>query len=253
MNDSPARVTACLLIIGNEILSGRTQDANLAHIAKRLNDWAIQLREVRVIPDIEETIVDTLNACRARFDYVFTTGGIGPTHDDITADCVAKAFGLPLVHHPDAVAMLTRHYGDRINEARLRMARVPEGGSLIENPISQAPGFTVGNVFVLAGVPAIMRAQLEGVRPLVSGGVVIRSTTVSGFVGEGTIAEPLEGVQARYPDLDVGSYPFFRQGRIGTALVVRGPDEARLEAAAGEIRTILIGLGVDPITGELPD
>ena len=250
--DRPVR--ACLLIIGNEILSGRTQDANLAHIAKRLNDWGIQLREVRVIPDVEATIVGTLNEVRAAFDYVFTTGGIGPTHDDITADCVAKAFGVPLDEHPEAIALLAKYYPPgELNAARRRMARVPRGGDLIPNPISQAPGFRVGNVFVLAGVPAIMRSQLEGARPHLAGYKPVVSGTVSAFMGEGRIAAELEALQGRYEDLDIGSYPFFRQGKIGTSLVMRGVDPARIEAAAAELRAIIVSLGAEPIDGELKD
>ena len=250
--DRPVR--ACLLIIGNEILSGRTQDANLAHIAKRLNDWGIQLREVRVIPDVEATNVDTLNEVRAAFDYVFTTGGIGPTHDDITADCVAKAFGVPLDEHPDAIALLSRYYPPgELNAARRRMARVPRGGGLVPNPISQAPGFYIGNVFVMAGVPSIMRAQLEGTRPHLAGYKPVVSGTVSAFMGEGRIAAALEALQGRYADLDIGSYPFFKRGKLGTSLVMRGVDPARIEEAAVELRAIIKGLGEEPIEGELAD
>jgi len=245
--------TAALAIIGNEILSGRTQDANLAHLAKTLNNWGVEMREVRVVPDIEGEIVAAVNALRARYDYVFTTGGIGPTHDDITADSIAKAFGLPLIEHPEAIALLAAHYPPgELTPVRRRMARVPEGADLIENPISKAPGFRIGNVFVMAGVPAIMRAQLEGARGFIAGGRSVQSRTVSVLVGESRIAELLEAVQKRYPETDIGSYPFFRKAGFGTALVLRGRDPAVLDQATESLRQALVAAGVEPHEGEIP-
>ena len=249
-----APVTAAVLVIGDEILSGRTKDKNIGYIADYMTNIGIDLREVRIVPDVMEDIVAALNALRARYTYVFTTGGIGPTHDDITADCVAKAFGVPLDEHPEAIALLSRYYPPgELNAARRRMARVPRGGGLVPNPISQAPGFYIGNVFVMAGVPSIMRAQLEGTRPHLAGYKPVVSGTVSAFMGEGRIAAALEALQGRYGDLDIGSYPFFKRGKLGTSLVMRGVDPARIEEAAVELRAIIKGLGEEPIEGELAD
>ena len=173
-------VTACLLIIGNEILSGRTKDANLAFLGENLNEIGVRLMEARVVPDIEAVIVETLNEVRGKFDYVFTTGGIGPTHDDITSSCVAKAFGVPWSLHPEAHALLKAHYAEgELNEARLRMAHTPEGASLIENPISKAPGFQMGNVFVMAGIPRVMQAMFESLKSRLTGGAPVRSVTLA--------------------------------------------------------------------------
>ena len=241
-------VTACVLIIGNEILSGRTQDINLAYIAKRLNELGIRMREARVIPDIEATIVATLNEVRAKFDYIFTTGGIGPTHDDITSECVAKAFGRKLILHPRAHEILRKRYANPadLNEARLRMAHMPEGSELVENPISGAPGYRTENVFVLAGVPKIMQAMFESLTPLLTGGAPILSRAVSAQIAEGVIAKDLGALQERYADLDIGSYPWYRGGRFGTALVMRGTDAAKLEACAAELKTMIRRLGAEP-------
>ncbi len=248
----PAPVTAAILIIGNEILSGRTQDANVAFLAKELGALGIRMREIRVVPDIEEEIVAAVNALRERFSLVFTTGGIGPTHDDITSPSVAKAFGVEWVRPPAAVALLRRHYtGDDLNEARLRMATVPEGATLIDNPVSTAPGFQIGNVYVLAGVPAIMRAMFEGLKSRLPGGRPVSSRTVSTFLGEGAIAAGLGALQDRFPELEIGSYPFFRRGKFGTALVVRGTAEAALEKAADGLRGLIRSLGEEPIDGEV--
>lgn len=244
-------VTAAAIIIGNEILSGRTQDVNLAFLAKSLNEIGIRLMEARVVPDIEAEIIAAVNGLRVRFDYVFTTGGIGPTHDDITAECVAKAFGVPLIRHPEAERRLRAHYEpDKLNEARLRMANTPEGATLIDNPVSIAPGFQIGNVFVLAGVPSIMQAMFDGIKGRLSGGAPVRSISVPAFIAEGTIAKGLGELQARYADIDIGSYPFFRTGRFGTTLVLRGTDEARLAAAAEELRALIRSLGAEPLDGE---
>jgi molybdenum cofactor synthesis domain-containing protein len=244
----PATVTACLIIIGNEILSGRTKDKNLGFIAERLTEWGIRLTEARVIPDIEATIVETVNACRARFDYVFTTGGIGPTHDDITAASVAKAFGVRIHRHPEALKIMQRQVKpEDLNEARLKMADVPEGATLIENPVSGAPGFQIGNVFVMAGVPMIMQAMLEGLRHKLVGGAPVLSRSVRAFLPEGTVAEGLAAIQERHPEIDIGSYPFFRKGRFGTSLVLRGTDETVLEQARGEVEALIRELGGTPV------
>jgi len=244
-------VTAALLVIGDEILSGRTKDKNIGYIAEYLTNIGIDMREVRVVPDIEDEIVAALDALRHRYTYVFTTGGIGPTHDDITAECVAKAFGLPLIRNPEAVARLERHYEPgMLNEARLRMANTPEGATLIDNPVSTAPGFQIGNLFVLAGVPSIMQAMFDGLKGRLAGGAPVLSHTISAFLGEGVIAKGLGELQQRYMDLDIGSYPFHRQGKYGASFVLRGTERSRIDGAAAELRTLIAGLGGQPIEGE---
>lgn len=243
--------TAAVLIVGNEILSGRTKDANLPHIAETLGELGIRVREARVVPDVEEDVVAAVNALRARHTYVFTTGGIGPTHDDITSECIAKAFGVALERNPEAVARLERHYGDpaKLNEARLRMANIPAGGELIDNPISAAPGFRIGNVFVMAGVPNIMQAMLDGILPRLTGGPPIHARTVSCGLAEGALAADLGALQERYPTLEIGSYPYFRRGDFGVSLVLRGTDEALLDQATEELAGIVRRLdGVPSIT-----
>jgi len=243
---SESTVTACLLIIGNEILSGRTQDKNMAFLGQGLNDLGIRLMEVRVIPDIEAVVVGTLNDVRRRFDYVFTTGGIGPTHDDITADCVAKAFGRPLIVNPEARAILAAHYeasGSQLTEARLRMARTPEGATLIENPVSKAPGFQVENVFVMAGIPAIMQAMFASLRHRLVGGKPLQSRTVAVEMGESFVADGLARLQERFPEVEIGSYPFNRNGVFGTRLVLRATEQALLDEAAAALDALLAGLG----------
>lgn len=245
-------VTACVLIIGNEILSGRTQDQNLSFLAKALNDIGIRVVEARVIPDDEATIVATVNHCRAAFDYVLTTGGIGPTHDDITSACVAKAFGRRLLRHPAAEAALLAHYRpEEVNEARMRMADLPEGAVLIDNPVSRAPGFQVENVIVLPGVPAIMRAMFDGLRHRLTGGAPVLSRTISSFTGEGTIAARLSAVQAAHGAVEIGSYPFVRSGRFGVSLVIRGVDCRDVDAATDAVCAMLRGLGAEPIEDEV--
>jgi molybdenum cofactor synthesis domain-containing protein len=236
-NTSPKTVTACLLIIGNEILSGRTRDANLQFLALELNKIGVRMVECRVVPDIEQTIVDTLNEVRKKFDYVFTTGGIGPTHDDITADCIAKAFGVGISEHPEAVARMTKHYGDPalFTPARRRMARVPHGGVLVDNPVSVAPGFQMENVFTFAGIPAVMQAMFHSMKHRLAGGAPVLSRTVRTNLPEGIIAEPLGALQKRFEDVDIGSYPAFRNGKPSVSLVLRGTDDARLGAAATEL------------------
>ncbi len=246
--------TACLLVIGNEVLSGRTQDANIRFLATRLGEIGVPLREVRVIPDVRETIISTVNEVRAKFDHVFTTGGIGPTHDDITSECIAAAFGLPWEPHPEAWARLERHYkpGD-FNPARQRMATMPRGATLIDNPISIAPGFTVGNVHVMAGVPRIMQSMFEALAPSLEGGPPIASRTVhADGVMEGRIAEGLAEIQRRWPDLDIGSYPYYRMGGGGVALVAKGQDPEAVEEAARAITVLLRATGGKPVAGEPP-
>lgn len=239
--------TACLVIIGNEILSGRTQDVNLNHLALRLNEWGVRLREARVIPDVEDTIIDTINKCRARYDYVFTTGGIGPTHDDITSASVAKAFAVALVKDPEAMRILSASYpAGEFTPARQKMAEVPEGAVLIENTVSAAPGYQIGNVFVLAGVPSIMRAMLDTLKNRLVGGAPVLSRTVRAALPESRVADGLGEIQGRYPQLDIGSYPFFAGGRYGTSLVLRGTNSAELDTAADEIAALVRGFGVEP-------
>jgi molybdenum cofactor synthesis domain-containing protein len=252
-NKTPKVVTAAILVIGNEILSGRTKDANLHYLATGLTAIGIRLMEARVVPDIDARIVDAVNALRIAYDYVFTTGGIGPTHDDITSGSVAKAFGVKLIKHPKAVDLLTQHYGEaNLTAARLRMAHVPDGATLIDNPVSTAPGFKIGNVYVLAGVPAICQAMFDGLKGGLARGDPMHSKTVSAHVGEGVIAHDLGQLQQRYPNLDVGSYPFFRQGRFGASFVIRGTDQEMIGQAAAELRTIIRKLDAEPIEGETP-
>jgi molybdenum cofactor synthesis domain-containing protein len=247
---APKTYTACVLIIGNEILSGRVQDENVAFLAKGLNEVGIRLKEVRVIPDDSDTIVNTVNEVRRAFDYVFTTGGIGPTHDDITAQCIADAFAVKLILHPEAKRLLEGHYPpDAVNEARMRMAHVPDGARLLPNPISRAPGFQIGNVYVMAGVPQIMQATFNELRYHLRGGAKMLSRSVSCSLGEGILAKPLGELQARYGDLEIGSYPYFRRADFGVTLVIRGTDRRRLNDAIEELKTMILELGGDPHEG----
>jgi molybdenum cofactor synthesis domain-containing protein len=247
MPESPT-VTACVIIIGNEILSGRTHDANLPYLAKALNGVGIRVMEARVVRDDEGAIVEAVDACRAAYDYVFTTGGIGPTHDDITAACLAEAFGVELVRDPRAVDLLTRHYAAaELNEARLKMAEVPQGATLIDNPVSSAPGFRIGNVVVLPGVPRILQAMVDGLVVNLRGGDPVLSRTISAFTTESGIATPLAAVQDAHPQVEIGSYPFVRSGRFGVSLVVRSTDRAALDAAAVAVAAMLRGLAIEPI------
>lgn len=241
-------ISAAILVIGDEILSGRTADVNIHHIARVLTEIGIDLREVRVVPDIETEIVAAVNALRARYTYVFTTGGIGPTHDDITAEAIAKAFGVGLEENPEALAMLLERYGPRyeMNEARRRMARVPRGGHLVRNSVSGAPGFQLGNVFVLAGVPNIMRAMLEDIVPRLKTGTPVTSLTIAVAMGESTIAARLGEIQQRHPNVAIGSYPAFGEGGPKCSLVARGRDAKEVEEVAAEIETMLRGLGGSP-------
>lgn len=232
--------TACLIIIGNEILSGRTQDKNLGWLAQQLNLQGVRVQESRIIPDIEDVVIHTVNECRARFDVVFTTGGIGPTHDDITSGCIAKAFGVALTRHPEAEAILRHHYApEQINPARMKMADLPEGAALILNPVSAAPGFRIGNVYVFAGVPSIMQAMFANIRHELGEGQPMLSRTVSAFATEGAIAAELTDIQSRFPDVEIGSYPFFKNGRLGTSIVCRSLEAAMLDQAVQRVHTLL--------------
>ncbi len=232
-------VTAAVLLIGDELLSGRTKDINLGYIAEYLTNIAIELREARFVPDVEDEIVAALNALRTRYDYVFTTGGIGPTHDDITADAVAKAFGKEIHHNPEAIALMKVRYEDGdLNEARMRMARTPVGAKLIPNEISAAPGFRVENVLVMAGVPKIMQSMLDVAGPTLRRGKPILSRSVRVESGEGTLAAPLAAIQDKYPDVALGSYPFSENGRFGSNVVLRSKDEDLLEAAHVKVKAM---------------
>jgi molybdenum cofactor synthesis domain-containing protein len=240
--------TAAVLVIGDEILSGRTQDTNSGTIARFLAPLGVALREVRVVGDAEAEIIAALDALRQRYTYVLTTGGIGPTHDDITADAVAKAFGVGIDFHPEALAVLAARYANPadFNDARKRMARIPLGASLIRNSVSAAPGFQLGNVFVLAGVPSIMRAMLDEVAPRLARGRVVIAVTVAAQVAEGAIAGPLAAIQARHPEIAIGSYPVYRADGFGVQLVVRGFDTDAVEAVAAELITLLEAAGGSP-------
>jgi molybdenum cofactor synthesis domain-containing protein len=232
-------VTAAVLVIGDEILSGRTKDKNIGYIAEFMTRIGVDLREVRVVPDIEAEIVSALDALRARYHHVFTTGGIGPTHDDITADAVAKAFGVKLVIDEGAAAAIRARVGaDRMNAARLRMARIPEGGSTIPNSVSAAPGFSIGNVYVMAGVPAIMQAMLDALAPSLKTGAIMHSVTVDLTLPEGTVAERLGAIQSAYPDVMIGSYPSFHPQGPRTSIVLRSRDTALLAVAEADVRAM---------------
>ena len=241
-------VTGCLIIIGNEILSGRTQDTNLAHLAVELNELGVRMVEARVIPDIESTIIDTVNECRQNFDYVFTTGGIGPTHDDITADCIALAFGTELEMHTEVVQLIKkRDSSPEVMESRLRMARIPRGATLIENPAGGPPGFQVENVFVMAGVPTVMKAMVSTFdKYRIKGGDPVRSRSIGAYLSEGQVAVNLRAIQEAHPDVDLGSYPFYRPDGYGTNLVMRGTDEDELDVMLEKVRQMIIDFGAEP-------
>ncbi len=249
MPDQTRTVTGAILVIGDEILSGRTQDANIQMIALYLNELGVSLSEVRVVPDDEDRIVAAVNALRTAYDYVFTTGGIGPTHDDITADSIAKAFGVGIDYHPEALRIMAVQYEtpDEFTEARKRMARIPFGGTLIDNPISKAPGFQMENVFVLAGIPIVAKAMIEGLADRIVGGAPVRTRTIAAFLTEGHIAEPLGAIQERYPEVKIGSYPFFRQGRVGVSLVMRSTDDAQLGETVDLVCQVVRALGQEPM------
>ena len=239
--------TAVFIIIGNEILSGRTQDTNLKYLALKLSALGIRLKEVRVIPDIEQVIIDTINELRANSDYVFTSGGIGPTHDDITTESVAKAFGVKAEINDEALRRLTKQYekpGD-LNESRKKMAIIPVGAALIDNPISSAPGFKIGNVHVMAGVPSIFQAMVDNILPNLKGGKPIISMTITASISEGKLAGPLGDIQKKFPQVDIGSYPHIRDGKLGTSLVTRGLDASAVKEADLAIRELVTGLGAN--------
>ncbi len=226
--------TAAMLVIGDEILSGRTRDSNTHFLAQELTRHGIALTEARVVSDEAPAVIAAVNALRASYDHVFTSDGIGPTHDDITADAIAAAFGTPIGHRADAMALLQAHYdrsGMVFNDARQRMARIPDGATLIDNPVSIAPGFTLGNVHVMAGVPRVFEAMVASVLPTLTGGDPLLSQSLRVMRGEGDVAAPFGALAAEYPDLSMGSYPFNQNGAYGTNLVVRGSDPARLNEA----------------------
>lgn len=241
--------TACVLIIGNEILTGRTQDTNLGHIGKKMMATGIYLRHARTVVDVEDDIVANVNELRSKHDYVFTSGGIGPTHDDITAASMAKAFGVPLIMNAEARARLLRHYGseEQLTPARLRMAMTPQGATLIDNPVSAAPGFKMENVYVMAGVPRIMQAMLDGILPTLQGGPPIRTRTIGCSIPESAIAVELGVLAEKYTDIEFGSYPYFRPGGYGLSLVIRGKDEARMDVAEAELFALLERLEASPV------
>jgi molybdenum cofactor synthesis domain-containing protein len=242
-------ITAAILVVGDEILSGRTKDKNIGYIAEYLTNIGIDLKQVRVVSDDETDIIDALNALRSRYTYVFTTGGIGPTHDDITADCVAKAFGVAIGHDQRAVAMLSERYKpEDLNEARLRMARIPVGADLIDNPISRAPGFRIGNVFVMAGVPSIMQAMLDDASKYLETGVKMTSESIdAGGLPEGIYAQALGEVASSNPGVSIGSYPSFQNGAFRNQIVVRGKNADNVREAVEAVRKALSGLTSDHI------
>jgi molybdenum cofactor synthesis domain-containing protein len=241
--------TAGLVVIGDEILSGRTQDRNVAQIATWLNAQGIRLAEVRIVGDRTDAIVEAVNALRARTDYLFTTGGIGPTHDDITVDAIAEALGVPVVHHPDALAMLERYYESRggLSEARMRMARVPQGAELIENRMSGAPGIRIGSLFVMAGVPHITAGMLDALTGTLEGGAPLVARTIGCWCAESDVADLLRATERAHEGVAIGSYPFFRDGRVGANFVVRATDPASVERCAGDLAEALEKVGLVPV------
>jgi len=244
--------TAALLVIGDEILSGRTQDKNVAQVATWLNVQGIRLAEVRVVPDVTERIADAVNALRSTHDYLFTTGGIGPTHDDITVDAMAVAFGVPVVVHPDAHKMLEDYYRDRpggLTEARLRMARVPKGAELIDNPSSGAPGVKMGNVYILAGVPSIAASMLDGLTGKLEGGRPVVSVTIGARAAESDVADLLRETERAHPGVGIGSYPFFKDGRYGANFVIRSEDGDMARRVGDALADGLREAGYEPVEG----
>lgn len=237
--------TAGLVVIGDEILSGRTQDKNVAQVASWLNVQGIRLAEVRVVGDRTEAIVEAVDALRNRNDYCFTTGGIGPTHDDITVDAIAEALGVPVVHHPDATAVLERYYATRggLTEARARMARVPEGAELIPNRVSGAPGIRIGNLFIMAGVPHITAGMLDSLTGELEGGRPVVSKSIGCWVAESEVADLLARAERTHEGVAIGSYPFFREGRVGANFVVRSPDEALVDRCLADLTAELEAMG----------
>lgn len=253
-SDADSMVSAAVIIIGDEILSGRTQDVNLNYIANWLAELGIQILEARVVPDVEDKIVEAVNTLRKEYDYVFTTGGIGPTHDDITADAIGKAFGLEVDFNDEAMAVLATHYktADEFNDARKRMARTPVGATLIDNPVSKAPGFQVENVFVLAGIPRINQAMLESLRHRLVGGAKVITRSVAAGLPEGAVANGLAKIQEDCPGVSIGSYPYYKSMTYGTMLVVRSSDDAALTKAYDAVLALIRKLGVEPIIEDEP-
>ena len=243
--------TAALIVIGDEILSGRTQDRNIAQVASWLNVQGIRLSEVRVVPDVTARIVAAVNAMTEAHDYCFTTGGIGPTHDDITVDAVAEALGVGVVIHPDARAILERYYATRggLNDGRLRMARVPDGAELIPNPVSGAPGIRIGNLFLMAGVPHITAGMLHGLTGKLEGGRPLVSVTIGGFIPESEVAALLHAAEKANRGVSIGSYPFFREGKVGSNFVIRAEDSVLAERVASELGEVLAGEGFTTVKG----
>lgn len=240
MTQKPQTVSAAILVIGDEILSGRTKDKNIGYIADMLTQVGVDLKEARVVSDDEHCIVEALNALRARYDYVFTTGGIGPTHDDITADCVAMAFGVSIDEHPEALELLRGRYGDlELTQARRRMARIPDGAQLIKNKMTVAPGFWIGNVIVMAGVPSIMQVMLDEVLPHLQTGQKMLSISVATGLREGDLSEPLRQLAESYDDVTFGSYPFYDGVRFDTSLVARSRDENALKRAEQDLLNLV--------------
>ena len=247
-----ARVwTAALVVIGDEILSGRTQDRNIAQVASWLNVQGIRLAEVRVVPDVEARIVEAVRALREAHDYLFTTGGIGPTHDDITVDSVGAALGVPVIVHPEARAILEGYYADRggLTEARLRMARVPQGAELIANRMSGAPGIRIGNLFILAGVPHIAAGMLDALTGTLEGGRPLVSVTIGAWAAESEVADLLRATELAHEGVAIGSYPFFKEGRVGANFVVRSEDETLAQRCAGALATALEAAGLVVVDG----
>lgn len=248
---TPRIWTAALIVIGDEILSGRTQDKNVAQVATWLNVQGIRLKEVRVIADDMDAIVEAVNLLRARNDYLFTTGGIGPTHDDITVDAIAQALGVDVVIHPKARAILEGYYATRggLNEGRLRMARVPDGAELIENRMSGAPGIRIGNLFLMAGVPHITAGMLDALTGTLEGGLPLQSKTLGCWVAESEVAVLLGDTEKAHEGCQIGSYPFFREGRVGANFVIRSTDQDRLDACATALSEALVATGRDVTPG----
>ena len=244
--------TAALVVIGDEILSGRTQDRNVAQVAVWLNEQGIRLAETRMVPDVQERIVEAVNDLRSNHDYVFTTGGIGPTHDDITVDAIAAAFAVPVVIHPEARAILEEYYRGRpggLNEARLRMARVPEGAELIPNPSSGAPGVKLGNVYILAGVPHIAASMLEALSGKLEGGRSMVSVTIGARAAESEVADLLRQTEQAHPGVAIGSYPFFKDGRYGANFVIRSEDQDSAQQCGEALAAGLREAGYEPVEG----
>jgi molybdenum cofactor synthesis domain-containing protein len=249
--NSPRIWTAAIVIIGDEILSGRTQDKNISQIALWLNLQGIRLREVRVVPDVQDAIVEAVNSLRARNDYLFTTGGIGPTHDDITVDAIAAALGVGVVIHPEASAALRAYYESRggLTEARLRMARVPDGAALIPNRMSGAPGIRIGNIFIMAGVPHITAGMLDALTGTLEGGQPLLSHSVGCWVAESEIADMLAATEKANPGCQIGSYPFFREGRVGSNFVIRSTEPGALSGCVSDLMENLRAIGREPVDG----